>query len=660
VTARQSVRSRFLYALGFDAVPERAGGGRDRESQRPGTGRLPGWSLVAVASALYASCLPPIGLGPLAFLVPFAFLLASHSVWGRPNLRVVFWWGLLQWMVTFHFIRLPHWAGWIGWPIMAGYFAIFNVLLIGVSRRLVERLGWHPVLTVPVVWTSLEWLRSVLFTGFPIGLLGHALYLQPFWIQTADIAGELTVSFLVALTGCGLGATLLPRVGSDQRSGGERTSASAVRGSGEQRPAIAGRSAMDRWLPLMALLFGGGSLVGYGAQRLGQFALESPTVDDPRIALVQGAHDVQFGLTAEVAGEQQRENYETHQRLTAQARQQNAAAVVWAESMFPAVDVLPFEPAAYQTRLDQAANDAAGQEAIVGAGTRLWPLESLLQAQRQLPLAVRETTGTGPAPVYPYAVGVPLIAGMSSFDPVADHDYNAAVLFAADGAVQTRYFKRHLVPFGEYLPLGDRFPALYQLAPMPRGLTPGRRPRVLAVAGRGLVPSICYESVIGRLIRRDLFQLNAAATGAATGATTDRATDAANNAANNTASNAANDDSVDSSEPLAWDALLNISNDGWFWGSNALDLHLASNVFRAVENRAQHLVVCNTGISAEIAPDGRILQRADKREPALLLAHVPRRPSEWRPLWWQIGNIPWGGLALVVGCALLFSLRRVK
>ncbi len=645
------VLSRLLYILGFEArsdrESDRGGGSNRREAQRPGRsplpGRtpLPGWSVAAVASALYAAALPPLGLGPLAFLVPFGFLLAADSQFGRPNLRAVFWWGLLQWMVTFHFIRLPHWAGWIGWPIMAGYFAIFNVLLVAVSRRLIQRLGWHPVLTVPLVWTSLEWLRSVLFTGFPIGLLGHALYLQPFWIQTADIAGELTVTFLVALTGCGLGAVLLPRGRRGWGALTERESASAVAATAATGAEAPRRSLADRWAPLACLVLGGGTLVGYGFWRMEQFVSPAPTAQDPVVALVQGAQDVQFGLSAEQAGEQQRENYATHQALTARARQQDAAAVVWAESMFPAVDVLPFESTAYQARLDQeAAADAVRGGVDEETRRRRWPLESLVLAQRQLPLAVRETTGTGPAPVYPYAAGVPLIAGLSSFDPVADRDYNAAVLFAADGAVQTRYFKRHLVPFGEYLPLGEWFPALYELAPMPRGLTPGDRPRVLQVAGRGLVPSICYESVIGRLIRGDLRQLNAA-----------------NAVASGVANDAANADAADSREPLAWDALLNISNDGWFWGSNALDLHLASNVFRAVENRSLHLVVCNTGISAEIAADGRILQRAEKRVPALLLAHVPRRPMEWRPLWWQIGNTPWGGLTVVLVCALLFSFR---
>lgn len=649
MSAPAFVLSRLLYTLGFEDRPDRElaresnrGGGNDRPwAPRGGRKPLPGWSLAAMASALYAAALPPLGLGPLAFLVPFGFLLAADSQFGRPNLRAVFWWGLLQWMVTFHFIRLPHWAGWIGWPIMAGYFAIFNVLLVVVARRLIERLGWHPVLTVPLVWTSLEWLRSVLFTGFPIGLLGHALYLQPFWIQTADIAGELTVTFLVALTGCGLGAVLLPRGPRGWGAITKRESASvaaATTGAGVEAPS---RSLADRWAPLACLVLGGGTMVGYGFWRMEQFALPAPAAEDPVVALVQGAQDVQFGLSAEQAGEQQRENYATHQALTARARQQDAAAVVWAESMFPAVDILPFEPIAYQTRLDQEDADAARSGVDEGTGRRLWPLESLVLAQRQLPLAVRETTGTGPAPVYPYATGVPLIAGMSSFNPVADHDYNAAVLFAADGEVQARYFKRHLVPFGEYLPLGEWFPALYQLAPMPRGLTPGDRPQVLQVAGRGLVPSICYESVIGRLIRGDLRQLNAT-----------------NGVASGVANDAVNGDADDSSEPLAWDALLNISNDGWFWGSNALDLHLASNVFRSVENRSLHLVVCNTGISAEIAPDGRILQRAEKRVPALLLAHVPRRPMEWRPLWWQIGNMPWGIMTLVVVCALLFSFHK--
>ena len=49
--------------------------------------------------------------------------------------------------------------------------------------------------------------------------------------------------------------------------------------------------------------------------------------------------------------------------------------------------------------------------------------------------------------------------------------------------ITARYFKMHPVMFGEYVPLGDIFPALYNLFPLPNGLTPGTEPVAVSVGG---------------------------------------------------------------------------------------------------------------------------------------------------------------------------------
>ena len=58
------------------------------------------------------------------------------------------------------------------------------------------------------------------------------------------------------------------------------------------------------------------------------------------------------------------------------------------------------------------------------------------------------------------------------------------------------------------------------------------------------------------------------------------------------------------------DVLVNLTNDGWFWGSSELDLHLSCGVFRAVECRKPLLIAANTGFSAWIDSDGRIERKA--------------------------------------------------
>ena len=55
------------------------------------------------------------------------------------------------------------------------------------------------IIVVPSLWIILEFLRSVVFTGFPWALIGHCQYPNILLIQLADIAGVYGVSFLVVM-----------------------------------------------------------------------------------------------------------------------------------------------------------------------------------------------------------------------------------------------------------------------------------------------------------------------------------------------------------------------------------------------------------------------------------------------------------------------------
>src|SRR5205085_10689930 len=70
------------------------------------------------------------------------------------------------------------------------------------------------------------------------------------------------------------------------------------------------------------------------------------------------------------------------------------------------------------------------------------------------------------------------------------------------------------------------------------------------------------------------------------------------------------------------DVLINLTNDGWFWGSGMLDLQLRGGIFRAVENHKPLLVAAKTGISAHIDGDGVVQQRGPRREHKVLIARV--------------------------------------
>ena len=91
---------------------------------------------------------------------------------------------------------------------------------------------------------------------------------------------------------------------------------------------------------------------------------------------------------------------------------------------------------------------------------------------------------------------------------------------------------------------------------------------------------------------------------------------------------------------------MNLTNDGWFWGSSELDMHLAAAIFRAVEVRTPLVIAANTGFSAAIDGSGRLRDRGPRRRTATLRAAVQRdgRSSPW--LGW--GSLPvWACVTVV-------------
>ncbi len=182
---------------------------------------------------------------------------------------------------------------------------------------------------------------------------------------------------------------------------------------------------------------------------------------------------------------------------------------------------------------------------------------------------------------------VPMLLGMDTLIYGAAHvdRHNSAVLVSAKGEVEGRYDKMRPIMFGEYIPLGSYFPWLYRLTPLANGLDPGKGPRSLSVGDVRVAPSICFETLLPHFNRGQVADLRAAGT-----------------------------------EP---DILVNLTNDGWFWGSSELDLHLMCGVFRAVECRKAMAIAANTGFSAVIDADGRILVQGPRRDTDVVVSKVP-------------------------------------
>jgi len=285
--------------------------------------------------------------------------------------------------------------------------------------------------------------------------------------------------------------------------------------------------------------------------------------------------------------------------LTHQAVREHADLdlVVWPETMFR-------EPL---LTLTEDVRPAPGED---------WTKADLLQAVEDVHLVLSTLA---------VRFKVPLLLGLDTlkFGPGKMDRFNSAVLVDTDGQIAGRYDKMRPVMFGEYVPFGSYWPWLYRLTPLTGGIQAGEAPQSLSVGRARIAPSICFETLLPHFIRSQVAELRA------TGA-----------------------------EP---DVLVNLTNDGWFWGSSELDLHLMCGVFRAVECRKPLLIAANTGFSAVVDADGRILRQGPRRDTAVLVENVKfdnRRSPYVRFGDWGAGLCLLFGFSMaVVGCAK-YSRRK--
>jgi apolipoprotein N-acyltransferase len=182
------------------------------------------------------------------------------------------------------------------------------------------------------------------------------------------------------------------------------------------------------------------------------------------------------------------------------------------------------------------------------------------------------------------SLGTPVLLGVDTVHGTGDRlvRYNSALFTDRAGKVIGRYDKCHLVMFGEYVPLARWFPWLYRLTPLAGGLESGAGPRSATIGNTRYAANICYEDTLPHLVRRQILELRS-----------------------------------QNGEP---DVLVNLTNDGWFWGSSELDMHLASAMFRAIECRKPLVIAANTGFSAWIDSCGRIVAQGPRRDAEVIIA----------------------------------------
>ena len=411
-----------------------------------------------------------------------------------------------------HFIPLLYWIvivlgkyGGLAWFIslqalllLALYMSFYVVLFAVLARSIMQAFpAVATLLLLPSLWVGIDWLRAVLFSGFPWMDLGYSLYKLPVLIQVADLVGHYGVTFIVVF--CNV---LLFLFFSSRRGFAEHI-----------------------LLACCGLCLLGGAAF-YSNMRLAEINMlvTAPATSRINVGVVQGNID----QSVKWSPPQQKTTVDTYLALTGSLMREvyPPSLVVWPET------ALPFYP---------PSNDHMG------------PLRQLVAGQDLALLT-----------------GAPWYEIIDRQNKIVKF-YNSALLLQPDGQFAGKYFKNHLVPFGEYVPLKKLLPFLAPLVEAVGDFSPGKieKPLVWKQAKTGIL--ICFESVFPELSRQ---WVQAGA-----------------------------------------NILVNLTNDAWYGKSSAPYHSLAMSVLRAVETRRSLVRSANTGISAFVSPAGIIIEQSGLFEP---------------------------------------------
>lgn len=540
------------------------------------------WMLAVLSAILLFLSFPNANLFPLAWvaLVPF-FIALRHTANGKPT----FWIGYLTGFLFFGGLLIaiallyPYaniFATMVGYLLLVGYTALYFAVFPVLMRRVPWRSGLLFPVVAAVIWTALEWVRSWLITGFPWGSIGYSQWNNPLGIQIASLVGVHGISFVIVLFNAGIATMLCNRHRWRQ-----------------EIPAFV--------LPLILVFL----CLGYGAFQL----RDAPSINrDSDITTSEASQTLNIAL---VPGNiSQLEKWDIRQfpqilqryiNLTHTAGQENPDLIVWPET-------------------------AIRSEALTGE----WPTY-----HRRFLLMLRDIA-------LPILIGTAIegdeidetIGKFYRRAPEKDPDeeknaniYNRVLSISPDGKITGGYAKKHLVPFGEYIPLAnlipDFIPNFIQFKPFAFGKSVNLLP-VFSVKNNTedqkieIGASICFESVFPDEFRRPV-QKGAQVMGIFT-------------------------------------------NDAWFKGTAFPELHLSMAPFRAVENRITVFRCANGGFTCVVDPFGRIATPliTPNTTQQMLMASVPIFSSserkqtlythygDWFPMLCAIICIGWFGSQIVL------------
>lgn len=191
--------------------------------------------------------------------------------------------------------------------------------------------------------------------------------------------------------------------------------------------------------------------------------------------------------------------------------------------------------------------------------------------------------------------------------------YNAVITFYPDGSYdESPYFKRHLVPFGEYVPMKKLIslllPVLSDMNAFGNDLLPGKDTEIIETDYGKIGALVCFDSIYEML-------------------TVESVRDGA-------------------------ELITILTNDSWYLDSAAVWQHNAHAVMRAVENGRYVVRAANTGVSSVISPTGDIKCSLPALVEGILCEDVYFTDCE--TMYTRVGNI----IVTVSALFLLFEIAR--
>ncbi len=196
---------------------------------------------------------------------------------------------------------------------------------------------------------------------------------------------------------------------------------------------------------------------------------------------------------------------------------------------------------------------------------------------------------------------------------------NATIWLNEKGEYAGIYYKRLLVPFGEYMPVLNHFKTIANWLKL-QSITPGEQAKVFNISGMKIQPLICYEILFGKFVAESVGFMP-------TGK-----------------------------------VILTQSNNGWYGKGAQSEQHRTSNTLRAIETRLPVVHLINNGKSAVVLPNGRTIYISNswKREAVNIM--MPYNPLEGGSFYTKSPNLIFNlfRFFFVVWAARLYWKNRKK